>query len=123
MLRTEAGAEERIEEQEDRWERGGGGGGGVRRCRCVRGREKGEMGEGRMRSKDIFELGDLLWWWWWCLARWTRVVRERIALIEKPLGGGQLCQKQRCGERERERYIGRRPLLTRLQDQLTKKES
>ena len=65
MLRTEAGAEERIEEQEDRWERGGGGGGGGgggRRCGCVRGREKGEMGEGRMRSEDMFELGDLLWW-------------------------------------------------------------
>ena len=102
MLRTEAGAEERIEEQEDRWERGDGGGGGGRRCRCVGGREKGEMGEGRMRSKDIFELGDSLWWWW-CLARWTRVVRERIALLEEALGGDQLCQKQRCGERERDR--------------------
>ncbi len=43
--------EERMEELEERWERGG------RRCDCVAGREKGEMiGEGRRRRlEDIFD--------------------------------------------------------------------
>lgn len=79
MLRTEAGEEDRIDDdEEERWEKGDDGWRTRRSCcGCDGRRRRGEIGEGRTRlTGDMFRLAGLRCWdmgsWIWRRG-WVRV--------------------------------------------------